>query len=743
VLAEIILPLPLAQTYTYVVGQEFASQIAVGKRVTVSFGAKKTYNGIVLRVFEGEAKENYKNISQIIDNEPVVTENQLKLWQIISEYYCAPIGDIYTAAVPSGLRLDTYREKTVKILVPNFDINDNEQANFVLEKLKKSKRQQETFLKILDCFFEKNNFEIEFSELQKKLNISQNILKTLIQKEIFLQNERVVSRLETKKSEQDAKILTENQKKTLSEIEKLFEEKSTVLLHGVTSSGKTEIYIHLIIKYLSQNKNVLFLVPEIGLTSQLMERLQKIFGETLLVYHSKMSDAQRVEMWNILLQNAGNKVVIGTRSSVFLPFRNLDLIVIDEEHDNSFFQSDASPHYSAKGAAGFLSRIFGAKILLGSATPSIESYSNAQFGKYGLTTLKNRFNDIQLPEIQLLDLKEMYFKKRMRGHFSLELIDKINETLGKGEQVILFQNRRGFSLSLECAECGWVQKCTRCDVSLTYHRLTNALSCHYCGYTVQNQRVCKNCGSRNITNKGFGTEQVQEEAEKLFPNFKIARLDSDSAKKRDSFSKILSTFERKEIDILVGTQMVSKGIDFSNVGLVAVLNADNLLNFPDFRSHENAFEMLVQISGRAGRKEKQGIVIIQTFEPNSPLINYVRNNDYLSFFKMQMAERHLFNYPPYCRLVKISLKHKSKDFAEKAAEKLAEILRENTDFAVLGPDNPPIEKVQFMFIRDILLKISNKISYKKINEDIFNSIKNLRQIPDYKYILVSVIVDAL
>jgi primosomal protein N' (replication factor Y) len=345
-----------------------------------------------------------------------------------------------------------------------------------------------------------------------------------------------------------------------------------------------------------------------------------------------------------------------------------------------------------------------------------------------------------MPEIQLLDLKEMYFKKRMRGHFSLELIDKINETLAKGEQAILFQNRRGFSLSLECAVCGWVQKCARCDVSLTYHLRTNSLSCHYCGYTVHNQRVCKSCGSRNLANKGFGTEQAQEEAERLFPNCKVARLDSDSAKKRGSFSKIISMFERKEIDILVGTQMVSKGIDFSNAGLVAVLNADNLMNFPDFRAHENAYQMLVQISGRAGRKEK-GCVIIQAFSPESLLLNYVRNNDYTSFFKSQMAERRLFNYPPYCRLVKISLKHKSKDFAEQAAEKLAEILRENTDFQVLGPDNPPIEKIQFMFMRDIMLKISNKISYKKINENIFASIKKLRQITEYKYIMINIFIE--
>ncbi|MDR1544658.1 MAG: primosomal protein N' [Prevotellaceae bacterium] len=657
-LAEIILPLPLAQTYTYIVPQEFEPQISVGQRVAVNFGAKKIYIGIVLRLFECGIEKKYKNILQVLDNEPIITEQQLKLWQTLSEYYCAPLGDIYTAAVPADLRKD----------------------------------------------------------------------------------KRVKSRSKPIKADCEAKILTEQQTETYQKILELFKEKSTVLLHGITSSGKTEIYIQLIINALQQEKNALFLTPEIGLTSQLMERLQRIFGEKLLVYHSKITDSQRVKVWETLLQNTENKVVIGTRSSVFLPFKNLGLIVIDEEHDPSFKQSDASPRYNAKSVAGFLAKDFGAKILLGSATPSVESYSNAQFGKYGLAMLETRYNDIQLPEIQLIDTKESYRKKRMKGHFSLELIDVISETLAKKEQVILFQNRRGFSLALECPECGWVQKCKNCDVPLTYHRLSNSLSCHYCGYTVGNQRFCRECGCVGLTDKGFGTEQVQSEAQLLFPNFKVARLDSDAAKKKNSFAEIIATFEHKNIDILVGTQIVSKGIDFSNVGLAAILNADNLMNFPDFRAHENAFQTLVQISGRAGRQER-GKVAVQTFSPDLPLLNFVCSNDYPNFFKAQMAERHLFNYPPYCRLTKISLKHKDKDFVRSAAEKLAEILRENADFSVLGPDNPPVEKVQFLFYRDILLKISNLISYKKVNAEIFNAIAKFRQIPGYKYVMISINVD--
>ncbi|MDR2684631.1 MAG: primosomal protein N' [Prevotellaceae bacterium] len=666
-LAEIILPLPLAQTYTYIVPMELVPSIAVGHRVIVSFGTKKFYIGIVLKLLEGTAEKNYKSITEIIDNEPVILENQLKFWQILSEYYCASLGGVYAAAVPSGLRL-------------------------------KNKAHKEK--KAISCF-------------------------------------------PAKISVQEANTLTEQQQSVFNEINEIFKQKSTVLLHGVTSSGKTEIYIQLINNALKKKKQVLFLVPEIGLTSQLMERLQKIFGEKLLIYHSKISDVQRVKVWQILLQSSENKVVIGTRSSIFLPFRNLNLIVIDEEQDASYKQADAFPHYNARNAAAFLAKIFGAKILLGSATPSVESYSNAQFGKYGLVTLEKRFNDIKLPEIQLVDIKESYRKKRMKGHFSLELIDKITQTLAKGEQVILFQNRRGFSLSLECGECGWVQKCKQCDVSLEYHRLTNILSCHYCGYTTNNQRVCKNCGSVNLTNRGFGTEQAQAEAEQLFPDYKVARLDSDSAKKRNSFSEIIADFESKKNDILVGTQIVSKGIDFSNVGLAAVLNADNLMNFPDFRAHENAFQTLVQISGRAGRKEGQGSVVIQTFSPESLLLKDVCNNDFAHFFKTQMAERYLFNYPPYCRLIKISLKNKDKNFVKCAADKLAEILRKENDFIVLGPDNPPVEKVQLMFLRDILLKIPNSISYKDINKKICNSIQTFRQETDYKYVMISIFVDTV
>ena len=698
-LAEIILPLPLAQTYTYFVPQEFENQIAVGQRVVVNFGTKKFYTGIVEKIFEGELTENLKPISQLLDNEPIITENQLKFWHQIAEYYCAPLGDVYKAAVPALLRKDDNKKR---------------------------------------------------------------------------RNYRAVE----KKVEEQQHILTTEQQICLEKIENDFKEKNSVLLNGITSSGKTEIYIHLITKALEQNQQVLYLVPEIGLTSQLVERLQRIFGEKLIAYHSKITDLQRAKIWNELLQHTENKVVIGTRSSVFLPFQNLGLIIVDEEHDSSFKQNDASPRYNARSAAGFLGQIFGAKVLLGSATPSIESYANAQFGKFGYAELTTRFQHQAqsplnhpkgnfrvppiesvgytslnspllggqggaLPDIQLIDINEMYYKKRMRGHFSLELIDKIEQTLAKNEQVILFQNRRGFSLAQECPDCGFVRKCPKCDVSLTWHKFTNVLSCHYCGYVVQNQRVCQKCGSINITNRGFGTEQVEQEAAELFPNAKIGRLDFDTTRKKASFGEILAFFEQNKLDILVGTQMVSKGIDFSNVGLVGVMNADNLMNFPDFRSHENAFQTLVQVSGRAGRKAEQSSVIIQTFSPQSPLLQCVKNNDYQLFFKTQMAERQLFNYPPYCRLVQLTLKHKNEEIVQKAAEIFVEILSKNSVFAVLGPDNPAVSKVQYLHLRKILLKTHNSVSYKIINHAIFESINILRQNADYKYINVAIDVDSI
>jgi primosomal protein N' (replication factor Y) len=629
---------------------------------------------------------------------------------------------------------EKYREKTVDFLVPNFDINDGDYVFDMLNLLKRSKKQAEFVENFIAFLFENQTNEVSKLEFQKKYNYNSNIIKELEKKEIIRIEKQVVKRLKEFETDKTPKQLTDNQQNALEKIEKEFEVKNIVLLHGITSSGKTEIYIHLIFKAL-ESGNVLFLVPEIGLSTQILERLKGIFGEKLLIYHSHIAENQRVEVYKEILKNEKNYVVIGTRSAVFLPFQSLEMIVIDEEHDNSYRQTEQSPRYNAKNAAGFLSQIFGSKILLGSATPSIETYSKAKFGKFGLVELNQRYSNVDLPDIQLIDLKESYRKKRMKGHFSLEMINKINETLAKNEQVILFQNRRGYSLNLECQECGTVQKCKRCDVSLTYHSRTNSLSCHYCGYTTQNYSKCGKCGSSPLSYKGFGTEQVEQEARTLFPQAKIGRLDLDTTRRKHSFETLIRSFEEQNLDIMAGTTMISKGLDFSNVGLVGIMNADNLMNFPDFRAYENAYQTLVQVSGRAGRKQN-GSVLIQTYSPDNPIVTDVCNNSYEHFFSMQMAERNMFRYPPYCRLVQITIKHKESILTAEAAGCLAEILRQNPVFAVLGPDNPPVAKIQYMYLKRILLKIENSVPHKKVAQSLLQAIEQMKQIPEFKYVSV-------
>ena len=530
------------------------------------------------------------------------------------------------------------------------------------------------------------------------------------------------------------------QQQTVEAVEKVFAERRTALLFGVTSSGKTEIYIDLILKELEKGKSVLYLVPEIGLTTQLVSRLKGIIGDKLLVYHSRMNDSERVEVWNEV-SATDCRVVIGARSALFLPFRHLGLIVVDEEHDTSYRQIDTMPHYTAKSATAFLAQIFDAKILLGSATPSIETYAMASVGRIGLVRLDERYGEIRMPDIELIDLREMYHKKRMRGHFSLELIDAINATLSEGQQVILFQNRRGYSLTLECRDCGFVAKCNRCDVSLTYHKHIGALKCHYCGFLVYDSaKVCRRCGSHAVHYSGFGTEQVETEAQALFPEAKVGRLDFDTTRRRRSFEDIIRRFETQHLDIMVGTQMIAKGLDFSNVGLVAVLNADNLLNFTDFRVEENAFQTLVQISGRAGRRQA-GRVMIQTYSPDSELMKSVSANDFERFFTIQMQERHTFRYPPYCRMTTLTLKHRDNNLLTRASDYLADSLRNNEIFEVLGAESPPISKINNTFIRNIIIKTDAKHPLSKVNSAIVKHIEAFKRNTEYKQVGVFVDVE--
>lgn len=804
--ANIILPFPLNDTYTYYVPQAMEDNICVGQRVIVSFGAKRFFTGIVYSLGEVSDVADLKPISEIIDNKPIVFQNQLLYWRRLADYYICSLGDIMRLALPSALRLQSdttviineeitpddlsdkesfvysilqnenglkindlakqcdfrplpvlrtlfernivhfdetiterYREKTIDIVTPNFDIYDTELIDKTIATIRRAKKQIELLDRIIALSLEYSD-GIPKNKLKADDSYSESAFKSLVDKRLIAIEHRVVSRVLFDKSSEQPKALTMKQQQTVEAVEKVFADRRTALLFGVTSSGKTEIYIDLILKELEKGKSVLYLVPEIGLTTQLVSRLKGIIGEKLLVYHSRMNDSERVEVWNEV-SATDCRVVIGARSALFLPFRHLGLIVVDEEHDTSYRQTDTMPHYTAKSATAFLAQIFDAKILLGSATPSIETYAMASVGRIGLVRLDERYGEIRMPDIELIDLREMYHKKRMRGHFSLELIDAINATLSEGQQVILFQNRRGYSLTLECRDCGFVAKCNRCDVSLTYHKHIGALKCHYCGFLVYDSaKVCRRCGSHAVHYSGFGTEQVETEAQELFPEARVGRLDFDTTRRRRSFEDIIRRFETQNLDIMVGTQMIAKGLDFSNVGLVAVLNADNLLNFTDFRVEENAFQTLVQISGRAGRRQA-GRVMIQTYSPDSELMKCVAANDFERFFKVQMLERHIFRYPPYCRMTTLTLKHRDNNLLTRASDYLADSLRNNEIFEVLGAESPPISKINNTFIRNIIIKTDAKHPLSKVNSAIVKHIEAFKRNTEYKQVGVFVDVE--
>ena len=804
--ANIILPFPLNDTYTYYVPQAMEEHICVGQRVIVSFGVKRFFTGIVYSLGEVSNVADLKSIAEIIDNKPIVSQNQLLYWRRLADYYICSLGDIMRLALPSALRLQSdttviineeitpddlsdkesfvysilqnendlkindlakqcdfrplpvlrtlfernivhfdetiterYREKTIDIVTPNFDIYDTELIDKTIATIRRAKKQIELLERIIALSLEYTD-GIPKNKLKADDSYSESAFKSLVDRQLITIEHRVVSRVLFDKSSEQPKALTMKQQQTVEAVEKVFVDRRTALLFGVTSSGKTEIYIDLILKELEKGKSVLYLVPEIGLTTQLVSRLKGIIGEKLLVYHSRMNDSERVEVWNEV-SATDCRVVIGARSALFLPFRHLGLIVVDEEHDTSYRQTDTMPHYTAKSATAFLAQIFDAKILLGSATPSIETYAMASVGRIGLVRLDERYGEIRMPDIELIDLREMYHKKRMRGHFSLELIDAINATLSEGQQVILFQNRRGYSLTLECRDCGFVAKCNRCDVSLTYHKHIGALKCHYCGFLVYDSaKVCRRCGSHAVHYSGFGTEQVETEAQALFPEARVGRLDFDTTRRRRSFEDIIRRFETQNLDIMVGTQMIAKGLDFSNVGLVAVLNADNLLNFTDFRVEENAFQTLVQISGRAGRRQA-GRVMIQTYSPDSELMKCVAANDFERFFTIQMQERHIFRYPPYCRMTTLTLKHRDNNLLTRASDYLADSLRNNEIFEVLGAESPPISKINNTFIRNIIIKTDAKYPLGKVNPAIVKHIEAFKRNTEYKQVGVFVDVE--
>ncbi len=718
---DVILPLPLDGVFTYSVPSELERHVVVGCRVLVPFGRNKTYVGIVASTHgdcppceEGAQRTDYmgtvpcvsqiKPILQVLDVSPILLGSQLHLWQWISDYYMSPIGEVYKAALPAGLKAeDGYRPKTETYirLTPKFR---NEQAlHIALDMLQRAPSQQKAFIDYLTL---SSQGDITRDEL---LNQGHSLatVTALIKRGLLETYEQEVGRLNHggEPHLENIKPLSAVQQDAYNKIQFSFLKKNVTLLHGVTSSGKTEVYIHLIRQALEQKRQVLYLLPEIALTVQIMQRLQHVFGNRLGIYHSKYSDAERVEIWQKQLSQNPYDVILGARSAVFLPFQNLGLVIIDEEHETSYKQQDPMPRYHARSTAIMLAQMFGAKTLLGTATPSLETYHNAKTNKYGLVELFQRYKGIELPEIQVVDIKDLQHRKMMHGPFSPLLLNKVREALERGEQAILFQNRRGYAPMIECKQCGWVPHCQHCDVSLTFHRNLNQLTCHYCGYTYQVPTECPACGCKELQTRGYGTEKIEAEVHDIFPEARIARMDLDTTRSHNAYERLISDFSAGRTNLLIGTQMISKGLDFDKVSVVGILNADTMLNYPDFRAYEHAFMMMSQVSGRAGRKGKRGLVILQTKSPDLPLIHQVVRNDYPAFYRSLIAERQQFHYPPYYRLIDVYLKHRTDSLVETAGIELASRLRQWFGLRVLGPDKPSVAKVKSLSIRKLVLKL--------------------------------------
>jgi len=780
---DVVLPLPLRQFFTYSVPSNYISELAVGKRVVVPFGKSKLYSAIVVHIHkEKPAWYETKDIAYVLDRYPVVTEQQIQWWKWLASYYMTSVSDIYKAALPIGLRLESEamvslvsklskeeinelgatEQDLISLLnqKENISINDlskllnkkrilpiikrlQEQGILLLnEKIKqsykpkyetyvqlsseyssqkevaeifnsfrKSPKQEDllmAYLSLSRCFSDKKQ-EISKKHLLEKAQAGASILSALEKKGILCTYKVEIGRLnnELKKTVPKA-LLSTHQKEKLQEIEVSFKEKDTVLLHGVTASGKTELYIHLIEKTIKEGKTVLYLLPEIALTSQIINRLRSVFGNTVAVYHSKFNSNEKVEIWNDLLKKEQSKykIILGVRSSIFLPFYNLGLIVVDEEHENTFKQFDPSPRYQARDAAIVLAKSFKAKVLLGTATPSIESYYNATIGKYALVELNKKHKNIEPASIKIVDLKKARHQKKMQSHFSRQLLDAMQETLDAKKQVILFQNRRGYSPYIECETCGWIPQCEHCNVNLTYHKYNNFLKCHYCGYTISSPQQCLACGSPSIKSQGFGTQKVEDEIKEIFPNYVSKRLDLDTTRNKQAADELLYKFDKQEINILIGTQIITKGLDFKNVGLVGILNADNLINYPDFRSEERSFQLMLQVSGRAGREDDKGLVILQTSQVQHPIIKEVVDSNYLQMFNRQIQERKEFSYPPFVRLIEITIKHKIENNCIQAAQLLTQELRSYlSHLSIMGPQAPIINRIQNMYLQTILIKL--------------------------------------
>lgn len=747
--ADIILPLAIADTYTYRVPDSMECP-KVGTRVLVPL-ARKTITGLVYRIRPENADESVtvdlklRDIIEVLDEQPIVLPSQLKLWRWIADYYLCTIGEVMAAALPARLLDNDYTARTEVYISLHPRFTDIEQLQPVFDSLKRAPKQQrllEYFLELSDAF-DGTPHLVEQRQLVEHSGESTAVLRTLIEKQILVASHEVVSRIPSYDTDiEPAHPLTEQQQRAVCEIHTGFAQSKVCLLHGVTSSGKTEVYIHLIREQLEQGKQVLYLVPEIALTTQLTDRLKHVFGKQLGVYHSRFSDMERVEIYKDLLTNHEPKVILSARSGVFLPFSRLGLVIVDEEHDSSFKQQDPAPRYNARSVATVMAKAAQANVLLGTATPAIETYHNAQTGKYHLVEMMERYAGMSLPHISLVDLKRQYHRKEMYEHFADPLVERINAQLSEGKQIIIFQNRRGYAPYIGCRKCGYVPKCCNCDVSLTYHKRTNTLVCHYCGYTITAPQVCPSCGGE-WRDFGVGTEKIEDEVNGLFPTARVARMDLDTTRNKNSHQRIINAFARHEVDILIGTQMVTKGLHFNDVSLVAVLNADSMMQTPDFRSSERAFQMLEQVAGRAGRTGSQGEVVIQSFQPDNPLYAYLQKHDYTAFYAEQLKERKTFRFPPYYRLIILTLKHRDYTRLDTAARELSERLRKAFGTRCSDVIVPPIARVQNMHIRTIRLRIETEASFAQAKTIMMQQVRYVQSLPNCKGTIIQPDVDPM
>lgn len=752
---DVILPVPLEGLFTYGLPEQWVGRVSMGVRVLVPLGKSKHYIAMAVKVHQTEPEMKWKQIEQVLDEQPVIREQQMKLWQWISEYYMSPIGDVFKAAMPSGMKSEEgYKPRTETFLDLSPKWRSEQNLHLALDMMRRADKQRrvfETFLamtgwdKMEGDVPRETITELSRDELMNATHCTATVLKSLIDKGFLIKYEREVGRLNQSTEPDYTKIqkLNAAQQDAYNDILMGFLQKNVVLLHGVTSSGKTELYIHLIKRAIDRHEQVLYLMPEIALTVQMQQRLQRVFGNRLGIYHSKYSDAERVEIWQKQLSETPYDVVLGARSAVFLPFQRLGLVIVDEEHETSFKQQDPAPRYHARSAAIVLAAMYGAKTLLGTATPSAESYHNVLTGKYAGATLTTRYKDIAMPEIRVVDTKDLQRRKMMHGAFSPQLIGSMRSALDKGEQVILFQNRRGFAPMVECKMCGWVPRCSNCDVSLTFHKNTSQLTCHYCGFTYSVPDRCPNCDSQDLKGRGFGTEKVEDQILELFPDANVARMDLDTTRTRSAYERIIGDFSAGKTNILIGTQMVTKGLDFDRVSVVGILNADSMLNYPDFRAYEHAFMMMSQVSGRAGRKGRRGLVLLQTKNKDLPIVQQVVANDFSSYFKDLEQERRDFRYPPFTHLIYVYVKHKDERVIESAAMEMGARLRQWFGVRVLGPDKPAVAKIKTMNIRKIVLKLELGIDLALVRRYLRQAERDMMQNKQYVSLNIYFDVDPL